>query len=84
MNEHALARAYGLRPEQIGARPPRSVSSFHWLADKDRVAHARSTRGDRRFLCGRPVFDERFAWPRASYCAACIRVLGGEVPSTEG
>ena len=45
---------------------------YAWIADRDRVAHARQMRGrPTRTLCGLVAIDERYAHPAATRCSTC-------------
>jgi hypothetical protein len=82
VNETALLKAHGMTPLQADRVLGKSVS-VAWLADVDRVGHARLTRGAVRFACGCPVFAEKFAWPPLTKCVACVAALE-ETPSIQG
>jgi hypothetical protein len=52
-----------------------------WRAGSDRIAHAHVKRGTRT-LCGEPVLDERFAWPKFRNCMVCSAAVE-QIPETE-
>jgi hypothetical protein len=46
-------------------------NGLRWVAGDDGIGHARPRFGKVRTLCGARPFDERYAWPVATYCATC-------------
>lgn len=49
-----------------------------WRAGDDRIGHALLARTARRYACGAPTLDERFAWPAVSRCPACDAAVGAK------
>ena len=46
-----------------------------WIADANRIAHAREHRQSTRTACGIVAIPERYSWPVTAKCVVCLRAL---------
>lgn len=51
------------------------MTPIRWTASRDGIAHAHRP-GSTRTACGLPAIAERFAWPPATRCPACLEAVG--------